>query len=177
MASGKRRKWRRPNLRIAMLKLRTFAAVAAIAAGTVAALADGTPSMKDKPAAAPATPDFDIAFGGGVASDYVFRGISQSDRWPSGNVYTELRYNVTPTVQFYDAIAIKASIIRTARRRRSISMAAYGRPSTSSPLISAIGITGIPAGSSSTVRDRSGRTPIAPTASNLRAAATSMRRT
>jgi hypothetical protein len=91
-----------------MLKLTTFAAIAAIAAGSVAALADGAPSMKDKPAAAPATPDFDIAFGGGIASDYVFRGISQSDRWPSGSAYTELRYNVTPTVQFYDAIAINS---------------------------------------------------------------------
>jgi uncharacterized protein (TIGR02001 family) len=85
-----------------MRKLTTLTATAFLLASSAAAFADGTPSLKDAPA--PATPPFDIAFGGGVASDYIFRGISQSARWPSANAYTEFRYNVRPDVQFYSAI-------------------------------------------------------------------------
>ncbi len=82
----------------------TFAAfVLFLASGTTAA-ADGSGSMKDT-GAAPATPDWDVAFGGYSASDYVFRGIRQSARWPSVSSYSELRYNVTPTIQLYAASA------------------------------------------------------------------------
>lgn len=45
------------------------------------------------PVAAPATPwAFDFAFGGKLMSDYNFRGISQSARGPSANIYGEFRY-------------------------------------------------------------------------------------
>ena len=76
-------------------------------ASSASAIADGTPSLKDKPVAAP-TPDWDIAFGGYVASDYMFRGISQSAHWPSGSAYTELRYNIQPTIQLYSGISIES---------------------------------------------------------------------
>ncbi len=90
-----------------MRKLTTFAAIAVLMAGSVNAFADGTPSLKDKPVAAP-TPDWDIAFGGYVASDYMFRGISQSAHWPSGSAYTEIRYNIQPTLQLYSGVAIES---------------------------------------------------------------------
>jgi uncharacterized protein (TIGR02001 family) len=86
-----------------MRKLTTFTALALLMAGSAAAMADGLPSLKDTPVAPPASP-WDVAFGGGVASEYVFRGISQSDRWPSVNAYTELRYNVNPSLQLYTSI-------------------------------------------------------------------------
>ncbi len=86
-----------------MRKLTTFTAIALLVAGSVAAVADGTPSTKDAPAAA--TPPFDIAFGGGVASDYIFRGISQSAHWPSVTSYTELRYNAQSNIQLYGGIS------------------------------------------------------------------------
>jgi hypothetical protein len=89
-----------------MRKVSTFTAIALLLATTATAFADGTPSTKDQPA--PETPPFDIAFGGGIASDYIFRGISQSARWPSVNAYTELRYNVRPNVQLYSAIAAES---------------------------------------------------------------------
>ncbi len=74
-------------------------------ASSATAIADGVPtSLKDKPAPVGESP-WDIAFGGGIASDYVFRGISQSARWPSVNAYTELRYNINPNLQLYGAIA------------------------------------------------------------------------
>jgi hypothetical protein len=90
-----------------MRKLTTMTALALLIASSASAIADGTPSLKDKPVAAP-TPDWDIAFGGYVASDYMFRGISQSAHWPSGSAYTELRYNVQPTVQLYSGISIES---------------------------------------------------------------------
>ncbi|MGO8953987.1 MAG: TorF family putative porin [Rhodomicrobium sp.] len=82
--------------------LRMLAGAAMACAMTPALAADLTApvSMKDQPAAAP-TPDWDIAFGGYAASDYIFRGITQSDHQASGNVYSELRYNLQPTIQFY----------------------------------------------------------------------------
>jgi len=57
-------------------------------------------SLKDTPAAAP-TPDWDIAFGSYAATDYIFRGISQSAREPSVSSYSELRYNLKPDLQLY----------------------------------------------------------------------------
>lgn len=44
------------------------------------------------PIAAPTPWAFDFAFGGKLMSDYNFRGISQSARGPSANIYGELRY-------------------------------------------------------------------------------------
>jgi hypothetical protein len=66
--------------------------------------ADGTGGTKDKAPPAEAT-QWDVAFGGSLASDYIFRGISQSARWPSVSAYDELRYNPNSNLQFYAAIA------------------------------------------------------------------------
>jgi hypothetical protein len=82
------------------------AALALLAASSAIAAADGlNVTPEKKPAAAPATPDWDVAFGGSIASDYIFRGISQSAREPSASAYTEFRYNARSNLQFYGAIA------------------------------------------------------------------------
>lgn len=60
--------------------------------------------MVRKAAPPPPPSPWDIAFGAGIASDYNFRGISQSDRKPSVNAYFEPRYNITPDVQLYGGI-------------------------------------------------------------------------
>lgn len=54
-----------------------------------------------KAAKAPAFDPWDIAFGGAVMSDYVFRGITQSNHQPSVAAYFEPRYNVNKDVQLY----------------------------------------------------------------------------
>ena len=54
-----------------------------------------------KAAKAPAFDPWDIAFGGAVMSDYVFRGITQSNHQPSVAAYFEPRYNANKDVQFY----------------------------------------------------------------------------
>ena len=44
---------------------------------------------------------WDIAFGAGIISDYVFRGVTQSNHKPSVTAYFEPRYNVTKDLQLY----------------------------------------------------------------------------
>jgi uncharacterized protein (TIGR02001 family) len=77
-----------------------FAALVLLASSVTAA-ADGTGGMKDQAAATAASTNWDIAFGGYTASDYIFRGITQSAHWPTVSGYTELRYNPLKDVQLY----------------------------------------------------------------------------
>ena len=58
-----------------------FSAVAALTLSAGGALAADLP-VKAVPVVAPPPPAWDIAFGAAIASDYRFRGISQSDRKP-----------------------------------------------------------------------------------------------
>jgi uncharacterized protein (TIGR02001 family) len=61
------------------------------------------------PAVAPAPPPspWDVSFGGAIMSDYLFRGISQSDKGPSGGAYFEPSY-ASPIGTFYAGIAAYA---------------------------------------------------------------------
>ena len=78
--------------------LLSAAAVYALTAS--AALAADLP-VKARPVVAPPPPAWDIAFGAAIASDYAFRGISQSNQKPSGSAYFEPRYNINPDLQLY----------------------------------------------------------------------------
>ena len=49
----------------------------------------------------PAFEPWDIAFGSALMSDYIFRGITQSDHKPSVAAYFEPRYNINKDVQLY----------------------------------------------------------------------------
>jgi uncharacterized protein (TIGR02001 family) len=75
--------------------------------GTGSVLAADLPvTMVTKaPVVTPAPRIWDIAFGAGIASDYVFRGISQSNRGASPSAYFEPRYNISPSMQLYAGIA------------------------------------------------------------------------
>ncbi|WP_028134314.1 TorF family putative porin [Bradyrhizobium japonicum] len=53
----------------------------------------------------PAFDPWDIAFGGAIMSNYVFRGITQSNNKPSVAAYFEPRYNVTKDLQLYIGVA------------------------------------------------------------------------
>lgn len=44
---------------------------------------------------------WDVAFGSAIMSDYLFRGITQSNHNPSVTAYFEPRYNLTKDLQFY----------------------------------------------------------------------------
>ena len=78
--------------------MKTIAIAAALLAMSGSALAADLPVKAAKP---PAFDPWDIAFGGAVMNDYVFRGITQSNHRPSVAAYFEPRYNVNKDVQLY----------------------------------------------------------------------------
>jgi hypothetical protein len=78
-------------------------AIAVVALATPALAAD-TNVMAAPPPMAPYNP-WDVAFGAGITSDYIFRGITQSNHKPSVAAYFEPRYNVTKDLQYYVGIA------------------------------------------------------------------------
>jgi uncharacterized protein (TIGR02001 family) len=83
-------------------------AILALAVSASAAFgADLKAKMVTKAPAAAATPVWDIAFGGVVGTDYNFRGISQSNRGPSGGAYFEPQLN-TPFGTLYAGLAAYA---------------------------------------------------------------------
>jgi hypothetical protein len=78
----------------------SVAAVLAIGAGSAQA-ADLPAKIYTKAPPIVAFDPWDVAFGGAIMSDYVFRGISQSNQKPSVTAYFEPRYNVTKDLQLY----------------------------------------------------------------------------
>src|SRR5205085_7555284 len=74
------------------MKKIVLSAIAAAVLSASSAFAADMP-VKAKPPVPEPSP-WDWAFGGALLSDYNFRGISPSNRGPSGTVYSETRYNV-----------------------------------------------------------------------------------
>lgn len=76
-----------------------------------ATLAASSAFAADLGAPAPAAPapaavgPWDFAIGAGVTSNYLFRGISQSNMGPSVNATAEIRYNIDSTWQLYAGAA------------------------------------------------------------------------
>lgn len=78
--------------------------------GAIAAvLATGAVQAADLGAPAPAAPaavgPWDFAVGAAVTTNYLFRGISQSNMRPSVSANAELRYNLNSTFQLYAGVA------------------------------------------------------------------------
>src|ERR1700736_5651049 len=84
---------------IVMKKLVLAAAVLAMTAGSAFAADMAVKAMKAPPPA-PFDP-WDVAFGSAIMSDYVFRGVTQSNHKPSVAAYFEPRYNVNKDLQLY----------------------------------------------------------------------------
>lgn len=82
--------------------------VVAVLAVTAAPAFAADMSVKAKPMAPVAAPSpWDVAFGGVVQSDYNFRGVSQSNRGPSGGAYIEPQF-ITGVGTFYAGLAAYA---------------------------------------------------------------------
>src|SRR5260221_11539269 len=82
-----------------MKKVVLLATALAMISGS--ALAADMP-VKAKKALPPGAFDpWDIAFGSAIMSDYVFRGVTQSNHQPSVAAYFEPRYNVNKDLQLY----------------------------------------------------------------------------
>jgi uncharacterized protein (TIGR02001 family) len=85
------------------MKTIAFAACAALTLSAGAASAADI-ATKARPVAAPPPPAWDIAFGGAITSDYVFRGVSQSNRNAAVSSYFEPRYKINPNLELYAGI-------------------------------------------------------------------------
>lgn len=78
---------------------------------TALAMVTGSAFAADMPVKAKKAPPvvafdpWDVAFGGAIMSDYVFRGITQSNHKPSVTAYFEPRYNVTKDLQLYIGVS------------------------------------------------------------------------
>src|SRR5215813_10810271 len=83
-----------------MKKILTAALVAAAFSATAAYAAD-LKMVTKAPPPAPEPSAWDVAFGSWVASDYNFRGITQSSHQPAVGVYFEPRYNINKDLQLY----------------------------------------------------------------------------
>src|SRR3569833_3125894 len=88
---------------IEMKKVALLATALAMVTGSAFAADMPVKAMRAPPP--PAFDPWDIAFGGGIVSDYVFRGITQSNHKPSVTAYFEPRYNVTKDLQLYVGVA------------------------------------------------------------------------
>jgi hypothetical protein len=88
---------------IVMKKMVLVAAVLAMTAGSSFA-ADMAVKAVKAPAPAPFDP-WDVAFGSAIMTDYVFRGVTQSNHQGSVAAYFEPRYNFTKDVQAYVGVS------------------------------------------------------------------------
>src|SRR5216684_4217148 len=90
------------------IDMKKMVLVAAMLAVTGSAFAADMP-MKALKAPPPAPFDpWDIAFGGAIMSDYVFRGVTQSNHQPSVAAYFEPRYNVNKDLQLYIGTSVES---------------------------------------------------------------------
>ena len=83
------------------MKKFTLAAIAALAVTAAPAFAADMPVKGVRAIAPPPPPAWDIAFGAAIASDYVWRGITQSNHKPAVAAYFEPRYNINKDLQLY----------------------------------------------------------------------------
>ena len=88
---------------IEMKKVALLATALAMVTGSAFAADMRVKALKAPPP--PAFDPWDVAFGGAIMSDYVFRGITQSNHKPSVAAYFEPRYNLTKDLQLYVGVA------------------------------------------------------------------------
>jgi len=88
---------------IEMKKVTLLATALAMVTGSAFAADMPLKAMKAPPA--PAFDPWDIAFGGAIMNDYIFRGVTQSNHKPSVAAYFEPRYNVTKDLQLYVGVS------------------------------------------------------------------------
>jgi uncharacterized protein (TIGR02001 family) len=86
--------------------MKMFVLAAALLAMSRPVLAADLPVKAPK---APAAFDpWDIAFGGAAMSDYIFRGVTQSNHQPSVAAYFEPRYNINKDLQLYVGSSVES---------------------------------------------------------------------
>lgn len=115
-----------------------IAAVAAMGLGSASAADLGKVYTKAPPIAV--VSPWDFAFGASIMNNYVFRGITQSNREGSVAAYFEPRYNINPNLQLYAGVG-GASISFTNRAAAEIDVYGGIRP-TFGPVAFDFGVWG-----------------------------------
>ena len=87
------------------MRLKLVASSVLLAASALTAQAADLPSKKSPVAAPVVASPWDFQIGGGLTSNYIFRGISQSNNRPSVTASGELRYNFNDTYQGYVGVS------------------------------------------------------------------------
>ncbi len=75
--------------------------IAAVTLSAAPAFAADVPVKAPAVAPAAAPSPWDIAFGSAIMTDYIFRGVTQSNHKPSVAAYFEPRYNINQNLQLY----------------------------------------------------------------------------
>lgn len=86
------------------MKKLLLSALAAVALSAAPAFAADMPVKAKKVVAPVAVSPWDVAFGVAFTSDYVLRGISQSNHHPAIQGYVEFRYNINEMFQLYAGV-------------------------------------------------------------------------
>jgi len=102
-----------------VMKKTSIALLALAMTGGVASAADLGKKKAPAPAPVVVSP-WDFTVGGGVTTNYIFRGITQSNGGASGNVNAEVRYTIDPTWQLY--VGSAASSIKLTNQASSPSL-------------------------------------------------------
>ncbi|MDC7785207.1 TorF family putative porin [Rhodoplanes sp. TEM] len=93
------------------MKVTTLITVATTCLATTAFGADLAYKAPRLAAVEPPSP-WDIAFGGSIVSDYLFRGLTQSAHDPSASVFFSPMYNVNQNLQFYVGFSTESVKLR-----------------------------------------------------------------
>ena len=91
---------------IEMKKVTLLATALAMVTGSAFAADLHVKALKAPPP--PAFDPWDIAFGGAIMSDYIFRGVTQSNHQPSVAAYFEPRYNINKDLQLYAGVSAES---------------------------------------------------------------------
>jgi hypothetical protein len=91
---------------IEMKKVALLATALAMVTGSAFAADMRVKALKAPPVVA--FDPWDIAFGGAIMSDYIFRGVTQSNHKPSVAAYFEPRYNVNKDLQLYVGVSAES---------------------------------------------------------------------
>jgi len=86
-----------------MKKIALLATALAMVSGSASAADMAVKAVKAPPPAA--FEPWDVAFGAAIMSDYVFRGVTQSNHNPSVAAYFEPRYNINKDLQLYIGVS------------------------------------------------------------------------
>lgn len=87
------------------MKKVVLSVVAALAVSAAAPAFAADMPVKAAPAPVVVVSPWDLAFGSAIMSDYMWRGITQSNHKPSVAAYFEPRYNISPNLQLYAGLS------------------------------------------------------------------------